>query len=270
MKSALNNVLITLFAILLFGASNAQSAKTLVAVNGSKITATQLDQWVSVAVSEGAKDTPELRQGILNDLILREVISQEFKKSGLLTKGNNAFKVKLAEQNAVMDLWFTQYFAEHPITNDEVRAVYEKQVELSKDPKNAKEYLVSQIVVPSEADGVALINQINGGASFEELAKTRSLDKNSGAQGGVIGWVLPTQLTPPVNDIVPNLAKGKVTQFPIKTANGWHIIKVDDIKAFAIPRFDQSKNAIAQSLAQQRRQEAINSLMKSFKINQEK
>lgn len=265
-----NKLLVALCAIFVLGLAQAQSAKVLVTINGTKITSAQLDQWVSVAVSEGAKDTPELRQGILNDLVLREVINQEVKKSGLLTKGNNAFKVKLAEQNAIMDLWFAQYFAEHPVTNEDVRAVYEKQVALSKDPKNSREYLVAQIVVASEADGVALINQINGGASFEDLAKTRSLDKNSGGQGGVIGWVLPTQLTPPVNDIVPNLPKGKITQSPVKTTNGWHVIKVDDVRPFVMPSFEQAKNAIAQSLVQQRRQEAINSLTQGFKITQAK
>lgn len=270
MKHILNIFLVVLCATLFLGIAQAQSPRTLVTFNGVKITSAQLDQWVSVAVSEGAKDTPELRQGILNDLVLREAISQEVKKTGLLSRGNNAFKVKLAEQNAVVDIWFAQYFAEHPVTNEEVRAVYDKQVELSKDPKNAKEYLVAQIVVPSEADGVALINQLNSGASFEALAKSQSLDKNSGQQGGVIGWVLPTQLTPPVNDIAPNLAKGKVTQSPVKTANGWHVIKVDDVRPFVMPSFDQARNALTQSLVQQRRQEAVNSLTQGFKINQAK
>ncbi|MBU3595141.1 peptidylprolyl isomerase [Polynucleobacter sp. 86C-FISCH] len=270
MKLFTKQTFVAIFSIFIFGSANSQPAKTLVTINGVKITSTQLDQWVSVAVSEGAKDTPELRQGVLNDLILREAINQEVKKSGLLSKGNNAFKVKLAEQNAIVDLWFAQYFLQNPVTNEDVRAVYDKQVELSKDPKNAKEYFVAQIVVANEAEGIALINQINGGASFEELAKTRSLDKVSGQQGGVVGWVLSSQLTPPVNDIVPNLAKGKITQSPVKTANGWHVIKVEDIKPFVLPSFDQAKNAIAQSLIQQRRQEAVNALTKGFKINQEK
>jgi len=266
MKSNLSKYLVSGFLCLAMSVANAQQTQTLLTVNGAKISAAQVDQWVAVSVSEGAKDTPELRQSILNDLILREAVAQDAKKSGLLTKGNNAFKIKLAEQNAVLDIWFAQYIASHPITNDDVRAVYEKQVELSKDPKNSKEYLVSQIVVANESEGAELIKQLNNGASFVDLAKAKSLDQNSGQQGGIVGWALPTQLTPPINDLIPNLTKGKVTQAPVKTTNGWHIIKVDDVRPFVMPTFEQAKNAIAQSLVQQKRQEAVNALMKTSKI----
>ena len=267
MNTLCKKISTVIFCILLSGYAYSQSNKTLLTVNGTKITSAQVDQWVSVSVSEGVKDTPELRQSILNDLVLREAVTQDVKKTGLLSKGNNAFKIKMAEQNAMMDIWFAQYFADHPVTNDDVRAVYDKQAELSKDPKNSKEYLVAQIVVANEAEGTELIKQINGGTSFVELAKTKSLDQNSAQQGGVVGWVLPTQLAPPVNDIVPNLAKGKVTQNPVKTANGWHVIKVDDIRPFVMPTFDQAKNTIAQSLIQQKRQETVNALMQSTKIS---
>lgn len=245
---------------------HAEQSKVLLTVNGSKITSAEVDQWVAVSTSEGAKDSPELRQSILNDLVLREAVAQDAKKTGLLTKGNNGFKIKIAEQNAMVDIWFSQYFANHPVTNQDVRAVYDKQVELSKDPKNTKEYLVSQILVGSESDAVALIKQIDSGASFAEIAKTKSLDPSSGQQGGVVGWALPTQLTPPINDLVPNLTRGKITQTPVKTSNGWHIIKVDDVRPFVMPTFEQAKNTIAQSLVQQKRQEAINALMQSIKI----
>lgn len=270
MSNALSNQLKGFFTAAILSAfisfAHAQQAKTLLTVNGSKITSAQVDQWIAVSVSEGAKDTPELRQSILNDLVLREAVAQDAKKTGLLTKGNNAFKIRMAEQNAMMDIWFAQYFANHPVTNDDVRAVYERQVELSKDPKNSKEYLVSQIVLANEAEGIEIIKQINNGASFADLAKAKSLDQNSGQQGGIVGWALPTQLTPPINDLVPNLVKGKVTQAPVRTSNGWHIIKVDDVRPFVMPTFDQARNAIAQSLIQQKRQEAVNALMQNTKI----
>lgn len=81
-----------------------------------------------------------------------------------------------------------------------------------------------------------------------------------------MGWVLPTQLMSPINDLVPNLTKGKLIQAPVKTANGWHVIKVDDVRPFVMPSFDQAKNAIAQGLIQQRRQEAVNVLMQKTRI----
>ena len=111
-----------------------------------------------------------------------------------------------------------------------------------------------------------IIKQINAGTKFEALAKEKSLEKISGAQGGLVGWVFPYQLTPPINDVIVNLGKGKVTQSPIKTNNGWHVIKVDDVRPFVMLPFEQVQNTIAQELVQQRRQEAINALLKDAKV----
>ena len=267
MKKNLFNLFALLLAATFFNVAIAQtSSSAIVTVNGSKITNGQLGEWVSNAVSEGAKDTPELRQSILNDLILREAIAQDVKKTGLLNSGNNAFKLKVAQQNALLELWLAQYFKNHPLSEADVRTEYDKQVVLSKDPKNAKEYQISQIVVASQSEGEQIIGQINGGASFETLAKEKSLDKASGANGGLLGWALSTQLAAPINDMILTIPKGQISPKPIQTQNTWHIVKVNDIKPFVMPSFDQSKTNIAQALVQQRRQEAINELMKSVKV----
>ena len=122
----INKILIIILMSLASHFAIAQSGggTVLVVVNGAKITSGQLNEWVNVAVSEGAKDSPELRQSVLNDLILREAVSQDAKKTGLLTTGNNAFKIKLAEQNAVLELWFAQYFKAHPLSEADVCLLY--------------------------------------------------------------------------------------------------------------------------------------------------
>ena len=247
-------------------AAYAQSGPVLTTINGSKIYASQVNEMVSMAVANGAKDSPELRQNLLNDLVVREVITQDIKKTGLLNKDNNALKLKLAQQNTMLELWFAEYFKTHQVTEADVKAEYERQAALSKEPKNAKQYEVAQIMVATEGEAAEIIKQINNGAKFEVLAKEKSLEKLSGAQGGVVGWVFPFQLAPPINDLIVNLGKGKVAQSPIKTNNGWHVIKLDDVRPFAMPAFDQVKNNITQELVQQRRQQAINTLLKDAKV----
>ena len=244
----------------------AQSGPVLASVNGSKIYTSQVNEMVSMAVTNGAKESPELRQNILNDLIVREAIAQDVKKTGLLNKDNNALRLKLAQQNAILDLWLTEYFKNRPVTEADVRAEYDRQAALSKEPQNAKQYEVAQIMVATEAEAAAMIKQINAGAKFEDLAKEHSLEKISGAQGGVVGWVFPNQLTPPINEMVPNLGKGKINQTPVRTGNGWHVIKVDDVRPFVLPAFDQVRSGLTQELVQQRRQEAINALLRDAKV----
>lgn len=246
------------------------SGKILVTVNGEKITSGQLDQWVSAVVAGGGKDTPELRQSLLNELIIQDAIAQDVKKTGLLAKGSNTFKLKLAEKNVIMDMWFAQYLIDHPIMESEIKAEYDRQVAISKEPRNGKEYQLSQIVFATEADANQAIKQLKGGASFAELAKDKSIDKASAVNGGLLGWVLPSQLAPPLNELIPTLSKDDVTLKPIHMGNVWHLVKVDNVKPFVMPGFDQTKGNIANGMAQQRRQEAIKQLIKSVKITQGK
>ena len=249
-----------------FTTASAQSGAVLTTVNGSKIYTSQVNEMVSLAVANGAKDSPELRQNLLNDLVLREVIAQDIKKTGLLNKDNNALKLKLAQQNTMLELWFAEYFKQNPVTESNIRAEYDRQAALSKEPQNSKQYEVSQIMVATEAEAAEIIQQINKGAKFEILAKDKSLEKMSGAQGGVVGWVLPAQLAPPLDVLIVNLGKGAVAQSPIRTNNGWHVIKLDDVRPFVIAPFDQVRNVISQELLQQRRQQAINGLIQNAKV----
>ena len=247
-------------------AAYAQSGPVAMTVNGSKIYVNQVNEMVSMAVANGAKDSPELRQNMLNDLVVREVITQDIKKTGLLNKDNNALKLKLAQQNTMLELWFAEYFKSRPVTEADVKAEYDRQAALSKEPQNSKQYEVAQIMVASEAEAADIIKQINAGTKFEVLAKEKSLEKVSGAQGGVVGWVFPSQLAPPINELIVKLGKGNIAPSPVKTNNGWHVIKLDDVRPFVMPAFDQVKNNLAQELVQQRRQEAINALLKDAKV----
>ena len=242
------------------------SNSVLVTVNGFKITSGQLDQFISLATAQGAQDTKELRENFLNDLVVREAIVQDVKKTGLLSKGNNALKLKIAEQDAIMGLWFAQYLAEHPITEAEVRAEYEKQVAVSKDPRNSKEYQISQIVLPNEAEAQQVISELKKGASFDKLAKDKSIDKATAQNGGSVGWILPSQLSSPMNDLVIGLGKGDVISKPVQVGSAWYVVKANDIKPFVMPSFEQAKVNISQGLLQKERRDAIQSLMKSAKV----
>ena len=74
----------------------------VVVVNGNKIMQKEVDVIVKNAVARGAKDSPELRQAIVNDLILREAILQDVKKNGIEKKGDNPEKIKLAQQQVLL------------------------------------------------------------------------------------------------------------------------------------------------------------------------
>ncbi len=260
-----NNVIALVLALLCVSALAQNSSGGVIAVNGAKISASQLNDWVANAVSEGAQDGEQLRQAALNDLILREAIMQDAKKSGLTSAPNNVFKIKIAQQNALIEIWFANYLTAHPITDQDVKVEHEKQVLFSKDPQNAKQYQISQIVVEREGEAQKLRGNINGSSGFEALAREKSADKATAVNGGVVGWVFLSQLAAPANEIVSKLGKGDISK-PIQVGSAWYLIKLDDSKQFVMPDFEQAKPNIIQALVQQRRQQAAKALLDSVKI----
>ena len=244
-----------------------QKSDTLASVNGVRITKAQVNEWVDEAVAQGAIDNPELRFATLNRLISRQAVLQEVDKVGLLKDKSNAFKVQIAPQNAQIELWFAAYLKDHPITDADLKTLYDQQVAASKDPKNAYQYQVSQIVVPTQEAAKQIIEQLSKKeSSFESVAKDKSTDKESSQRGGLIGWLMVSQAAPPIGEAIQGLSKGQMTQKPVMTRFGWHIIKVDDIKPVTIASFEQSKSNLAQAAVGQRRQEAIDNLLKNSKV----
>ena len=260
-------LLIGAFLSLMSGAVLAESNNSVIAsLNGNKIYAQQVDDLVKVATDDGATVPPEAKQRITNELLIREAIVQDAKKTGLATKNNNKLKLKLAEQNAIAELWFADYFISHPISEAELKSEYDRQLAISKDPKNANEYSIAQIAVATESEANQIISKLNGKTSFESLAKQYSIEKNIAQQGGMIGWTLSGNFTAPLNDIVPNLSKGRVSSRPIRIGDNFYIIKLIDIRPFKLPSYEDSKNQLAQQVIQKEREQAITDLFKSSNL----
>ena len=102
----------------------------------------------------------------------------------------------------------------------------------------------------SEDQAKALIAQIKGGASFEELAKKNSKDPGSGANGGDLDFAKADSYVPEFGQALTQLKKGEMTQVPVKTQFGWHIIKLEDTREAEFPAFDDVKAQIIQRLEQ--------------------
>jgi peptidyl-prolyl cis-trans isomerase C len=105
----------------------------LASVNGTKIYTSQVNEIVGMAVTDGAKETPELRQNILNEMIIREAVSQDVKKTGLLDKDSNTLKLRLARSNTIFEIWFSQYLKTNPITEADIKAEYERRLAVFSD-----------------------------------------------------------------------------------------------------------------------------------------
>ena len=137
----------------------------------------------------------------------------------------------------------------NPITDADIKAEYDKSVAAI---GGEKEYKARHILVDKEDQAKALIAQLKKGAKFDALAKKNSKDTGSAANGGDLDWANPNGYVPEFAQALTKLEKGQMTQAPVKSQYGWHIIRVDDIRQMQLPPLEQVKPQIQQQLMQQR------------------
>ena len=237
-------------------------------VNGSAITQGLLDLNIRTLVAQGQKDTPELRQAIKEDLINKELISQEATKLGLAKEIDFPDQITQLKQNLLLQAYLEDHFKKDPITDAKMREEYERQRKLMGEGGSSTQYRLSQILVSNETDAIDLIRRIQKGELFGKLAQEYSIDAATKPQGGSLGWILPGQLIPAVASAIPGLTKGGITQIPIQTQSGWVILKLDDKRAFKIPSFEEAKPQIRQAIVQQYLTETVKNLRSNARIVQ--
>ena len=124
-----------------------------------------------------------------------------------------------------------------------------------------RDYMVSQLqqavesVGPAriaEAEAKAIIASIKKGGKFEDIAKKQSKDSGSGAKGGELDWANAASYVKEFSAAMVALQKGKMTETPVKSQFGYHIIRLEDSRDAEIPKFEDVKPQITQQLTQQK------------------
>lgn len=235
-------------------------------VNGEAISTAMYEQNLRANIAQGLKDTPQLRQTVKDELINRELLVQQAEKLGIDKNPEVKLQLKQLRENLLVEVLLAELIRQNPITEEEIRADYNRQISQLAQGGGAQQYKISVIVVPSEVEARDIISRLNRGISFSALAKERSID-GSKTNGGLVGWVLPGQVNPVLGEVIVKMSKGTFAG-PIATGEGWNIIKVDEKRPFKAPTLEESKNGIVQLLVQQRRALLIQQLRSEGKVVQ--
>jgi len=243
-------------------AAGAAASPAVMTVNGTKIPADMLEQLVAAAVANGAKDGTELREAIKTELVARTVLAQEARKLSLDKPVAAQNQLAMARDGVLAELAVQKFAEKVSLSDDVLQAEYKRQLTLLAD---VDQYLVSNMVVQTEAEAVDIIKKLKSGASFETLAKEKSLD-NSRTNGGSLGWLLANQLVQPLPSVIVNLAKGAVAAAPIATQVGWQVIKLDDKRKFVPPSFEESRQQLVRAVQTNQRNDYVQKLVKAAKV----
>jgi peptidyl-prolyl cis-trans isomerase C len=217
---------------------------------------------VKQVVAQGQQpDSPQLRELIKKDLIGREVMMQEAEKQGFGKDAAVKAQIENARQAIIINSLIGDYVKKNPVSDADIKAEYDRFTAQAGD----KEYHVRHILLGTEAEANDVIAKIKGGAKFEDLAKA-SKDTGSAANGGDLDWASPSSFPPAFSTAFVALQKGQVTEKPVQTQNGFHVIKVDDIRPAKLPTLEEVKPQIAEALTQKKLQAYQEELVKKAKV----
>ena len=222
------------------------SAQNLAIVNGKAIPKERAEALKQQVERSGRPVTPEMEGQIKEEVIAREIFMQEAQKRGLEASPGYKAQMELARQTILIRELFLNQQKKDPVTDAEIKAEYDKFVAAN----SGKEFKASHILVEKEEEAKAIIASLKKGGKFEEIAKKQSKDPGSGANGGAMDWAPPNTYVSEFTEAMVKLEKGKMTQEPVKSQFGWHIIRLDDVREAQLPKLDEVKPQISQQLQQ--------------------
>jgi peptidyl-prolyl cis-trans isomerase C len=241
----------------------AAQAQNIAIVNGKAVPKARVDSLLQQAARAGQKVGPEMEAQAKDQVVLREVFTQEAEKKGIATSADYRAQMELARQSILIRELFEDFKKKNPVSDAEAKAEYDK----FKAQVSGTEYHARHILVESEAEAKALIVQIKAGAKFEDLAKKNSKDPGSGQNGGDLDFAKADSYVPEFGQAMIKLKKGEMTAEPVKTQFGWHIIRLEDTREAQFPAFEDVKPQIVQRLEQIKLQDYQEGLRKAAKTD---
>lgn len=249
--------LLLLTTLLALGACSPKSpdqSKVLATVNGQPITAADYDDYLHARMQQPMPlpgDEKERQQLILDEMANRVLLVQAAIDQKADQELDVYLRLKRQRENLLAQALLRKYFRDNPVPDEEVQKRIVKN-----------EFRTRHILVKTEQEAADLIAEIKKGGNFAQLAKAKSLDVKSGKQGGDLGWISQEDpIVPQFFEAVAGMKKGDISEKPVKTNFGWHVIKVEDVR----PHKTHSADELAGQIRMQIQQERVEALLKSLK-----
>ena len=182
-------------------------------------------------------------EDLLERVIDIKLFAQEGKKMKLDEEPSVRAAIDFVIEKVLMQAFLSKYVQEN-IKEENLRASYNNFIA---DETSREEIKASHILMDTESEAIDVINMLNDGDDFAELAKNKSTGP-SGPSGGDLGWFKRGQMVPPFEKAAFSLNKNEITQIPVQTQFGWHVIKIFDKRIPEAPSYESMKSKLIQDL----------------------
>lgn len=213
-------------------------------------------------VKDAAKNLPQNAQALppqtlypmlLDQMIDGRALVAEAQRTGLDKDPAVQRQVEAARAQALETALLHKEIAPQ-VTEAAVRARYDADVA---GKPGEEEVHARHILVPDEATAKQIIAELDKGADFAALSKQYSKDPGAAQQGGDLGFFKKTEMVPEFADAAFALQPGQITQTPVHTQFGWHVIQVVERRVAPPPTFEQASQELRQKMIQDAVQQAV-------------
>ncbi len=231
------------FCLSLAGPLQAQEVdskdKVVATVNGDPITASEVEYAAEDLLAQLAAVPAKHRYKFLvNYLVERKLLAQAAERAKIAKTKEFERRAKFYRAKAMRDAYFKSKI-EPRVTEKQAMAVYKKETAKIKPQDEVRARLIT---VQTEKEIKAILEVIEKGAAFEDLAKAKSIAANA-PSGGDLGYFSKDRMVPALAEAAFSLKNGEVSK-PIKSNQGWSIVKVEDRRKQQIQEFDKIKTRI--------------------------
>ena len=233
-----------LFSIMFLKATQAQNIPIVANVNNEDISLeTMIHAMNELPPEIQSQPFMSYYEDLLERVIDIKLFAQEGKKMKLDEEPSVRAAIDFVIEKVLMQAFLSKYVQEN-IKEENIKASYNNFIA---DETSREEIKASHILMDTESEAIDVINMLNDGDDFAELAKNKSTGP-SGPSGGDLGWFKRGQMVPPFEKAAFSLNKNEITQIPVQTQFGWHVIKIFDKRIPEAPSYENMKSKLIQGL----------------------
>jgi peptidyl-prolyl cis-trans isomerase C len=216
-------------------------------VNGQRIPESVYRLFTIQGLQANPDELPaDARAQIIDRLVNLLLLAQEAENSGLSSERRIAAELALQRLNLLATRMSERYTQQNPPTEEQIEAFYE----LNLPNLQGTEYKAHHILVETREEAESIIEELDDGEDFAELAREHSLDSTA-SEGGDLGWLSAQSVLPEIGAAFQSTEPGEYTTTPIQTDFGWHILAIEETRQPPPPAIDEVRDELMQGVASQ-------------------
>jgi len=258
--------------IVALGTGVVHAGETLATVNDKKITVEDAERFIRATNPQQAIKYETLnekdKQAVTDRLIERVLFVEAAKASGIENDPEYKKALGIAQDELMINQWMKKQYETTVVSDGEAKEFYEQNKAQFKKP--AQVHARHILIKDNEAEAKKIIASLKGldgdklKEKFISLAKEKS-EGPSGPKGGDLGFFSPKQMVPEFDKAVFSLKVGTITDEPVKTQFGHHIIYLEEKKDATEVPYKDVKAKIVQNLKTKQFREMIEKSTKELK-----